>query len=333
MALVVRATSDLHLSAASAPFVWQALAAIRRDVAESGGETVIPGDLFDQGTAVDMPTWNQLGDELRAIGGPVHVIPGNHDQYERVRHCLEGLEGDNVRVYTEPAWTHLGLMMPYRPSSEWRAAVEAMGERPDICQPVIWAHQGFKGAYMNRMKRDTSGLPLAGLPCKLLVTGHYHMPQNLGWVIYCGSPWQTSFAEEGQIKSWLRWSDMERDIVPERVAYPRIGPRHWTVDWDGTGQPALPAGFVTGDNLRLRTPLTRGEVKAHSKALTKAGFEGAGLMVAPETAKTGVREATIDPQTTGPRALIEAVIRTSFDPLAPDPDVMLAFAEEKGLWG
>ena len=107
--MIVRATSDLHLSQATAPLVFAALDELRAHARAHGGVTVLCGDIFDQAVSVHMPTFNRLVDVLHGWPGDLYVLVGNHDQYgTKGRHCMEALDHSlRVTVVDRPIWTCL----------------------------------------------------------------------------------------------------------------------------------------------------------------------------------------------------------------------------------
>ena len=323
--MVIRATSDLHLSARTADVVMRALDALLADAAEHGGPTVIVGDVLDQAISVHGPSFMRLWEKLRSFPDEVYVIVGNHDQF-RTGHPdnpLDVLNGDNIVVVRQALHTpHLGLMVAYHEPREFVSLVANMKQGKSQ-RRWWWTHQGWKGSYLNAMRKDRDGVSLSHISADLVVSGHYHMPQNLGPLLYCGSPYQTSYAEEGQEKGWLRWEG--DNLLPERVAYGDLGaPRHWTVRLTD-GDLALPPGWREGDKVRVVTDLTRAEVKQHAPRLKKAGLQGASIV-----AKPSVRALDRALEVTGtPRDAAREHFRASFPDLSPDAD---AWAEEHDLW-
>lgn len=321
--MIGRATSDLHLTPKTADHVFAALRELRDDAEDRGGFTVLVGDILDQPRTVDMPTFNRLRDMLRKWPGDgVHVVVGNHDQYDGTRNALEALEGGACTIVSEPTVTDLGVMVPYLDPSIFWQRVEALNASKDV---VWWTHQGWQGAYLNNMRRDRDGLNCGRMDAPMCVSGHYHAPQNLGRIIYCGSPYQTTFAEEGQIKGWLAW---DGDIRPRRVPYELVrAPRHWTVDWTPGEEAALPDGWREGDKVRVRTTATRDEVK-RSKVLTGA-LSGASVVAAIKRSdRVGLDAAT-------PIEAVREYVAAVFGPDAarPDPATLDEWAREAGLWG
>jgi len=341
---VVRATSDLHLSQRTAQWVFEALEALLADDQECGGTTVLVGDILDQADTVHMPTFNRFRDTLQRFRGEVYIVVGNHDQYTRARNALESLDRlanfanrSNVRVFTHPEVTNVGLMVPYQYSAEefW-SAVGALKKGENGTAKCWWVHQGWKGSYVNSMRRDMDGLSCNKVTAEMVISGHYHMPQNLGSIIYCGSPYETSFAEEGQKKGWLRWEKFpigwpcgEPD-VPERIAYNLSAPKHYTVLWDlGGADPKAPSEMRAGDRVRVVVNGTREAVKQKSRVLKDAGLEGASII-----AESGASQRKIVDKNSNPQ---EAVLQYVNRVYGPDgermqPANLLAWADEVGLW-
>jgi len=337
MPTVIRATSDLHLSQRSAEWVFAALEPLRADAEEHGGTTVLVGDILDQPSMVHMPTFNRLREVLQSFKGSVLVVAGNHDQYDGTRNALEALDGGNVTVISEPMVTRVGLVVPYLPPDRFWEAVEALKrEATEAQMGCWWTHQGWRGSYLNNMRRDHDGLSCKRVTAKLVVSGHYHMPQNLGPIIYCGSPYETSFSEEGQRKGWLRWTAKTPRAfaadpgIPERVPFAIGAPVHHTVQWDLQGaDPKRPKGLKRGDRVRIVVNGTRDEVKKRAQTLKKAGLEGAAIVA---EVGGGVREV-IDRNSNPQDAVVQYVDRVHGpDPLRIPPVALHLWADEVGLW-
>lgn len=342
--MIIRATSDLHLTQRSAVWVFEALEQLRADDEEHGGATVLVGDILDQAQSVHMPTFNRLRDILTSFRGQVYVVAGNHDQYGHDgRNALEALHGHGqprIQVVSEPELTAIGWMLPYlQPDKFWGAIKRLTAEDKTMKggeTKVWWTHQGWRGSYLNNMRRDNEGLSCKRVTADLVVSGHYHLPQNLGPIIYCGSPYETSFAEEGQVKGWLRWEAAsatefrEQPKVPKRVPYQISAPKHWTVLWDlADEKPTAPAGMKQGDKVRVIVNGTRDEVKKRPKALKQAGLEGAAIVADPR----GNHRRVIDINTTAQDAAIQFIDRI----YGPDEDKLHPanlhlWADEVQLW-
>ena len=327
-----RATSDLHLTKLSARWVWNALEELRQDAKERGGPTILVGDILDQPTMVHMPSYNRLREELQSFPEEVYVIVGNHDQYRWPDNALEPLAGGNVKVISEPTWTDIGLMVPYQPADEFWDTMDGLDNyKPDQTLPIWWTHQGWKGAWLNNMVKDKDGLSLRKIRADLVITGHYHAPHNVGKrVMYCGSPYQTSFAEEGQAKFWFSFNP--ENNRPSRIEYKNVGaPKHITIHWDPSqGEPEVPEDYVEGDKLRIFTEATRSEAKAASGQLKSAGLTGVAVLAKPDNSQRGEIEAG----TSAVDAVRQFIDKKYGDGLLdPNADSLHQWAKERGLWG
>lgn len=328
----IRATSDLHLTESSAEVVFAALDALRVDAEATGGITVLVGDIFDQPVNIHMPTWNRLREKLRNWPGTVYVVPGNHDQYgpEWHHNCLEGLAGRSCRVVTSPRWTSIGRIIPYTRPEQFTEALKCVGTAPPVGQPMlknfVWCHHGFQGAYMNAMKRDTHGVTLDSIPPgHVIIAGHYHMPQVLGPVIYCGSPYEVSFAEEGQQKGWLRWEDPENNPLPDRIAYELSTPRHCTIRWDpSSGPPEIPPWLAPTDKVRIVA--TSREAANANRDQIPASLAGAPILA--QTQKQ-TRAASVT-TSSDPREATAEYVLVNFSAFSSDE--LHAWAAEHDLW-
>jgi len=225
-------------------------------------------------------------------------------------------------------------MLPYCQPEHFTAALEAVGPAPigaAAFLPIVWTHHGYKGAYRNAMNRDRDGVSCAAIPPHhLVISGHYHMPQTLGRIVYCGSPYETSFAEERQQKGWLRWQDAESDPVPIRIPFGDLGaPRHFTIEWSpNAGPPAVPNGIVDRDIVRVKTNARRSEAQAAVGQLTKAGLEGIPVLARPDESTRNEIDTS-----SGPRTAVEEWVwlQHGTQMHLPDPSAMMAWASEVGL--
>lgn len=291
------------------------------------------GDIFDQADTVHVPTLLALRDLLGNWPGQVFVLAGNHDQTPAGRAVIEALSGPSrVKLVTQPqSAPPVGPLVPYcRAPEDFAAAIEALSGAPG--PPLLWCHQGFRGAYMNGLRRDTHGLPLMALPPeRITIAGHYHPPQNLGRLVYCGSPYEVSFAEEGQIKGWLSWEDPEANPVPVRVPFGDLGaPRHFTVWWDPEqGSPVRPDGVRPGDRVRVKTRASKRVIEA-----CRVQLEDAGLSAAPIQGGEAAYEGRgLVGGEDGPlAAALQYATRVHGGRGTLDPAELLEAAEAEGLW-
>lgn len=206
--------ADLHLREESeATVLGQVLPDIRQSM-EAGGETdlAILGDVLTFRYKIDARLQNALLDELRAFGAlgmQVHIVPGNHDQYDvHGRNALEPLgELPNVALYTHPESNRWGHWLPYRKSvQDIQRIVQNFRATPNT-PAVIFGHVGVMGARMNDSVIDGDGVSAGTFDGFVTILGHYHRAQTIEpcSVTYVGSPYQTKADESGSLKGYGTW--------------------------------------------------------------------------------------------------------------------------------
>jgi len=332
--LRIRATSDLHLTQATAPYVFAALEQLRKDASKYGGVTVVCGDVFEQGVSANMPLWNRLRDLLFSWPGPIVLVPGNHDQYDEYRNALEGLHGGSSIVVSHPTpqlriprFGTIGGAIPY--THDFDSVFQyVLKDRSGAAPKLVFCHHGFKGAYLNDMYKCRRGGSVRSIPADtLVVSGHYHMPQVLGRVVYCGSPYQLTFSEEGQGKGWLLWKDASKSLIPIRKPFKGLGaPRHVTIHWDiGDGAPVKPDWLEDRDKVRVIVSASRADVPNMSATLEKAGII-APVMYRPISTPTARSIDDFSGDVLG--AVVSYMERNA----AAAPTDMHAFAQREELW-
>jgi hypothetical protein len=323
----MRAASDLHLSPISRPWVLEVLAQLREDTLEHGGPTVLVGDLLDVAEVVHGESLVEMYRALQGWPGELWIVPGNHDYPNRNLYSspLELFHGGPVHVVKMPSWTPVGLMIPFqRPSDFWFKVKAALRNQKPDHPNVWWSHQGWNGAYMNTMRRDTRGLSQANISADLVVSGHYHLPHGVGKVVYCGSPYETTFACEGQTKGFLRWDGTT--LYPERVPFVTSAPKHVSITWDpAEGPPEIPT-LRPQDIPRIITTASREVARAASDQLKKAGL-GSVPVITSAASSAAVRVAASEPW-----EAVEAHLIERHGQGGPDPMAVREYAEEADLW-
>jgi len=325
----VLASSDFHLSPATANYVWAALEELRSHV-QPGDSTVWVGDILDQGQTIHAALFTRLRAIARTWPGPLYILVGNHDRFGPgwLDTVLPAIDGESCKVVAHPKRTDLGRMIPYclpeQFSAVWASQTAGLASF-DGPKRVIWAHHGFKGAYRNSLSVDRDGISVRSLELgdEIIVSGHYHLPQVMGRVVYCGSPYEVSFAEEGQQKGWLLWEDFPKG-TPLRVPFENVGaPRHLTVKWDPEEGIVTPSWLTSKDRVRVAATVTKDVGVRAISQLKAAGLEGAAVAYAPGT---GMTERAIV-SSLDPRRAAEEYVGT----LASQGE-SLAWAEGR-LWG
>lgn len=250
--------SDLHLEPKSAPAALEVLRRIP-DVCEARCDFHVAflGDFWMVRHTLPVRLLVEARD---IIGGwrkrgirRFDVLVGNHDQIDLDgRNALEVFDGleDFVHVHTEPGWTDVGFWLPYRHThDEIREILTAATATARSHPPVLFAHMGLLGAWMNNTKRDDHGFPgsdLTAFGFRRVFLGHYHRHNVVQkGIMYVGSPYQVSYAEADQQKGVVAWDGTASEFVPWQ-----IGPRHFKVVFDADKPAAIEMPQVReGDKL------------------------------------------------------------------------------------
>lgn len=266
--------SDLHCRLERLQDCDRVLAGIDALLMERGTKTVVNlGDTFN--TRGLVPTrcldllyyyyqrWSEAG--IQQI-----ILVGNHDQEDqggtmhpfRVFGALPGVKViDQPTLVREFGALRNVYFFPYMAEvTEYHIA-----EAQRTGAKVLFAHWGIRGARRNDANVDAEGVPLEWLRGFTQVySGHYHLPQEFGNVLYVGSPMEQDFGEAGQQKGVLLLDGMRPWLSRRVVLADRFGTRrHLTlrvkVD-DGGELEAEAVGLLqTQVSLQARNVLGRGD--------------------------------------------------------------------------
>lgn len=164
---------------------------------------VIMGDVLDRHETVHLSPYTRACawiDSLRALA-PVYVLVGNHDRKNNKdflgpEHSLVGLKNwEGVRIIDQPTLQRFGdhvlAFVPYVPPGRFAEALQLAGGVEDAS--LVFAHQEFKGAQMGSVvSAEGDEWPEDAPP---VFSGHIHDYQELGNVIYVGTPIQHTFGD------------------------------------------------------------------------------------------------------------------------------------------
>jgi len=285
--------SDLHLRESSEDVCFRVLEQIERMALEDDQRIVCCGDFWHIRYQLNVRLLNRVSELMRRwadLGLELDLVPGNHDQVDVAgRNALEVFEGDNCVVWTEPGISHDGRLgfVPYRKDLEEQGGClkAVVAEAPWI----IFAHLGICGAAMNNGQKDRDGLDAATqlvCPQAHLILGHYHKRQTgMGWE-YVGSPYQTSFGEEGNVCGVLHLvpETIERLWIPLDVG----APTHLTLKWDPAKQeqPPVPRMTLAPDrNVKVRLDIEASHEMIvggkFKQVLKTAGLDGVEVRIVP----------------------------------------------------
>lgn len=323
--------SDVHLRAESAEVVLgEVLPGIRAACVAAGEkQAACLGDFLHFRYRVDARILNGVLDEFRlwqAQGINLHLLPGNHDQYEiNGRNALEVFgELPLVTVYTEPTWTQWGYWLPYR--KERQALAQALDTTAPTGMPrILFAHVPVMGAYMNDNMHDTEGVPRDWLKGWTQVfLGHYHRRQNLSErICYVGSPYQTRADESNQVKGYARWRYNNQPVEWFNADW---GPKYHRLRVEA-GQQVDLRGVQPRDEVRVRVTGPGAERAAEHVYKTMAGVGLRGT-VTPELEHAAARLSVADGE--GLAAYVRAYVDAQPEGL-PVGRVLEVFREITGM--
>jgi len=269
--------SDLHLSEDSAEVVFQKVLPGILEAAKDDADRIIAclGDFWHVRYKVPVILQNQVVEWLRALKRErlqLYLLPGNHDQINGAgENALEVFADlDHVTVITEPTWNCFGLWVPYRKERSDVEKALAIPVPAWIVPPILWMHHGVKGAEMAPGVFGEIGLePSQFQSWKLVFCGHYHKRQQLGNIVYVGSPYQVTANEAGQPKGYGRWNPLTEQFFWIDTVW---GQRYHNLNLaEVNARDFQQAGVaMPGDEVRLRGVNAR-EAEELIKGFTAAG--------------------------------------------------------------
>ena len=192
---------------------------------------------------------------------PTIILAGNHDMVslDGRLHSLDALAAAAppglVRVIDEPTAALGAVFLPYRrrhsdivAALQAAARTQSLGERGPT---AVFCHADVIGAAVNESHQSALGLApsafgAAGGHVRGVYSGHYHKPQAIDAdpggahprIEYIGSPYQLTFAEEGQDKRMLLFES----IWPEPGAAGDSSGTNGGVEWRRVGELPLDIG-------------------------------------------------------------------------------------------
>ena len=165
----------------------------------------------------------------------VFVILGNHDVYYKDRtdtHSLEGFDKiyPNFHVYSMPEMlsinSHKFLMLPW---------VENLTELKSHIQKnesakYAFCHTDFKGFNFNKVQKLEHGLEPEDIQSfSRIYSGHIHIRQEKGNVLYVGTPYEMDRGDRGNIKGFYIL-DVSGPAIQEKFIPNEVSPKHIKFD-------------------------------------------------------------------------------------------------------
>jgi len=194
---------------------------------------VFAGDWHDNRIVLNVMTLNystealrRLNDYFGSVGGKFYFILGNHDLYYRHQRRVSSLpflnEFKNIFVIDNPTTVEIDgvpvMMIPWlTPGEDLHELVQETKAK------IAIGHLQFANCKWNSNSPVlTEGLPVSeAKKFKLLISGHFHVHQQVGNVLYVGSPLQMNFGDAGDPRGFLevnirsgKWKHILNDYSP-----------------------------------------------------------------------------------------------------------------------
>jgi hypothetical protein len=178
---------------------------------------------------------NIAGELCKKFKRGVYTILGNHDVYYRDRSDVHSLQGfdriyDNFNIFSKADQLQIGdhkfLMLPWEESID--TLKETIGSYPD--SDYIFCHTDFIGASLNKATKLEHGLDRRDLTkFKKVYSGHIHIRQENGNVLYIGTPYEMDRGDRGNQKGFYVL-ELEGDDIEERFIPNTYSPKHLKYD-------------------------------------------------------------------------------------------------------
>ena len=247
--------SDLHVMPTTLATCLQVLDAVHETAIRTNSGIIFLGDFWHHRGFVRVDCLNAVLHSMAKWTVPCIMIPGNHDQtdWAGVEHALTPLRNayricppDNeTRKSLQSKQHHAGPLILSKPTKFLNALFIPHIRDKTIMKCILssteaasssamFVHVDVKGASMNDLIQSEHGLPASMFPNgKRIYSGHFHKPHvvhasKMSSIRYIGSPYQTSFAESGQVKSLIlvdsnrNWQCIEEIPIDIGTRYHRV---------------------------------------------------------------------------------------------------------------
>lgn len=165
-------------------------------------QVIVAGDVNDTKNVVNALSFILLKEILESFSSiDFHIIHGNHDSTARIdQHSAIELLRNETNIYCYVSEPHIMddiVLVPYR--KDLVETIESLGDHK-----VLVSHFGVNEARLSNGESIRSTIGLKSLrKFDKVILGHYHKPQELENVWYCGSPIQMRRDEIGEEKRFL----------------------------------------------------------------------------------------------------------------------------------
>ncbi|KAK4535423.1 hypothetical protein CDCA_CDCA05G1448 [Cyanidium caldarium] len=205
--------SDLHVERSRLHTCLEVLRTVHDCAVNLDAGIVFLGDFWHTRGSLPVPCLNGVIDVMKTFTRPTVMIPGNHDQVSLggLEHALTpiaaAMPAGLVKVIDRPQVFLNALWLPYR--RDTTEVLQALREHGPHVR-AVFCHAEILGALLNSNAWVSAldGLDPAVFPAAPIPTysGHYHRPHAVphhAHIVYCGSPYQVTLAEERQQKRLL----------------------------------------------------------------------------------------------------------------------------------
>jgi DNA repair exonuclease SbcCD nuclease subunit len=178
----------------------------------------------------------KIADEIsKKFKRGVFVILGNHDVYYKDRtdtHSLEGFDKmyKNFHIYEKPEIltinSHKFLMLPWIENlTELKSQIQKHSSAK-----YVFCHADVKGFNLNKVTKLEHGLEHGDIQSfSRIYSGHIHIRQEKGNVLYVGTPYEMDRGDRGNIKGFYVL-DVSGKEVKEKFVPNEISPRYLKFD-------------------------------------------------------------------------------------------------------
>lgn len=161
----------------------------------------------------------------------VYVILGNHDVYYKDRtdtHSLAGFDKifSNFHIFEKAEQLKVGqhkfLMLPWIENLALLKETIAKNSSADY----VFCHTDFKGFNLNKVTKLEHGLEASDIETfKRIYSGHIHIRQEKGNVLYVGTPFEMDRGDRGNEKGFYVL-DLSENNISEKFVPNTVSPRH-----------------------------------------------------------------------------------------------------------
>lgn len=210
------------------------------------------GDFFDVktkvGTFIQFRLMQDFFDVLEKEDITMHYFVGNHDLYfkdSREIYSLAVFEKayrKNFKVYQNMDIVKFGkmntLLVPWMYDHEKPKLMDFVQEfKPDL----ILGHFEIQDFSVTKDFQATHGLDkeiFKGIP---VISGHFHLQQNVGNIFYLGTPYQTSWSDYNERKGFLvlDTETQERTFIENTIST-----KHLMISLDSEAKEMVVEGFI-----------------------------------------------------------------------------------------